>query len=475
MATVAHLVDALTAFGARHIAGPLTGEATRVALVERPAELAALPPGTVALLTLRGSAEATGYGLDLALRRAGDAGVAAVVVHEGDKLPSTALRLAERAGLALVVLPAHADNAEALLAADRALRPEPESALARLLAAHTAIERAGDGTIEELLDAAGRAAGLTLQLTETGDELHVSLASFAPGDPAAPVVQRLVADAAARMRRSERRRDELRTRMRAQLLAELVTGTAERSTVVAERARSHGLPVDGWHRVARIELAGAAGSDPLADEERIDDVSRIATRVIGGGASWVLTVVDLGLVIAYLDHHDAEPPPSIALPTIERVLAAVREALPWLTVHVGLGGVHVGVAGLRTSAAEARSALESGRAAGRAGEVVAYDATGLRRMLVEWLASNAARESVRELLAPLDALRPERAHEMVRTLGAYLDERGSLVRAGRTLHLHPNAVAYRIRQIKDLTGCDLDDTDQRLALQLACRARLLVS
>ena len=105
--------------------------------------------------------------------------------------------------------------------------------------------------------------------------------------------------------------------------------------------------------------------------------------------------------------------------------------------------------------------------------MVAYDATGLRRMLVEWLASDAARESVRELLAPLDALGPVRGHEMVRTLGAYLDERGSLVRAGRTLHLHPNAVAYRIRQIRERTGCDLDDADQRLALQLACRARLL--
>jgi len=62
---------------------------------------------------------------------------------------------------------------------------------------------------------------------------------------------------------------------------------------------------------------------------------------------------------------------------------------------------------------------------------------------------------------------------MVRTLGAYLDERGSLVRAGRTLHLHPNAVAYRMRQITARVGCDLADADERLALQLACRARLL--
>jgi DNA-binding PucR family transcriptional regulator len=34
-------------------------------------------------------------------------------------------------------------------------------------------------------------------------------------------------------------------------------------------------------------------------------------------------------------------------------------------------------------------------------------------------------------------------------------------------------VAYRLRQITDLLAVDLGDCDQRLALQLACRARLL--
>jgi DNA-binding PucR family transcriptional regulator len=34
-------------------------------------------------------------------------------------------------------------------------------------------------------------------------------------------------------------------------------------------------------------------------------------------------------------------------------------------------------------------------------------------------------------------------------------------------------VTYRLRRITDLLGVDLDDPDQRLVLQLACRARLL--
>jgi sugar diacid utilization regulator len=472
MAPTAALVAALESLGARHLGGPLTGEVLRVALLEDPASLAALPSATIAVLTRRASSETTGYRLDLALRRAGDAGVGAIVLHGEVDLQPTALRLAERAGLAVIALPAGVDGAEALLAADRALRPDAASALARVLAAHAALERLGEASVESVLDAAGRAAGVSLRVHDQGEELRVALDGLEPGDLAAPVVQRLATDAVGRAQRRESRRAELRARSRAQLLAELLSGTVEQSSIVAERARAHGVRVDGWHRVARLELADRHGGDPLADEERMDAVSRIAAHVIGGNPSWTVGVIELALVLSYIDAHDSEPPPSITVPTLERILKAIRETLPSVTPYMGLGAVHVGAHGIRTSASEARSALEAARAAGRHSEVVAFDATGIRRMLVEWLASDTARQSVRELLAPLDELGPERSREMVRTLGTYLDERGSLVRAGRALHLHPNAVAYRMRQITARIG-DLADADQRLAFQLACRARLL--
>jgi DNA-binding PucR family transcriptional regulator len=105
--------------------------------------------------------------------------------------------------------------------------------------------------------------------------------------------------------------------------------------------------------------------------------------------------------------------------------------------------------------------------------VAAHDAVGVRRMLMEWYASDTARASVRDQLAPLERLGPARADTAIRTLAAYLDEQGSIVRTAQKLHLHRNAVANRLRGITELLELDLDDPDQRLALQLACRARLL--
>jgi DNA-binding PucR family transcriptional regulator len=94
-------------------------------------------------------------------------------------------------------------------------------------------------------------------------------------------------------------------------------------------------------------------------------------------------------------------------------------------------------------------------------------------MLMEWYASDTARASVRVQLAPLERLGQARCETAIRTLAAFLDEQGSIGRTAQRLHLHRNAVSYRMRRITGLLGVDLDDPDQRLALQLACRARLL--
>ena len=129
--------------------------------------------------------------------------------------------------------------------------------------------------------------------------------------------------------------------------------------------------------------------------------------------------------------------------------------------------------GLRASAAEARLALVAARSAGKAERVATHDATGVQRMLMEWYASDTAQASVRAQLAPLERLGPARGETAIRTLAAYLDQQGSIVRPAQRLHLHRNAVTYRLRWITDLLAVDLDDPDQRLALQLACRAHLL--
>jgi DNA-binding PucR family transcriptional regulator len=71
------------------------------------------------------------------------------------------------------------------------------------------------------------------------------------------------------------------------------------------------------------------------------------------------------------------------------------------------------------------------------------------------------------MLAPLDTLSPPKERQAIQTLQAYLDRQGSLSKTAEALHLHRNAVAYRINRIFSLLDVDRDNPDDLLLLQLA--------
>ena len=129
------------------------------------------------------------------------------------------------------------------------------------------------------------------------------------------------------------------------------------------------------------------------------------------------------------------------------------------------------VCGFGGDAAEARAALARAHATGVRGVPLRFDAADPNALVLEVAGSPTARSSAAGLLAPLERLGPRRADTAIETLRVYLDCWGSLARSGQILHLHPNAVAHRMKRIRALLPADLDDTDQRLALQIACRTR----
>lgn len=142
-----------------------------------------------------------------------------------------------------------------------------------------------------------------------------------------------------------------------------------------------------------------------------------------------------------------------------RVAAAVIERLP---VRV--------VCGVGRDAGEARTALARARASGVWDVAFPFDAADPDGLVLELAGSPAGQAAAAGLLAPLAKLGGSRAATAIETLRVYLDCWGSLARSGAILHLHPNAVAHRMKRIRALLPADLDDPDQRLALQIACRA-----
>jgi sugar diacid utilization regulator len=382
--------------------------------------------------------------------------------------PSRARLAADRSGNPLAGAPLAADRSGAPLAGDRSGGPLAGAPLA----AHPS--RARD-------PAPGGAADGEVSARVLVGETPVGsfVAPDAHGDFGVAVwlVLHAAAMTAGRLLDLARQAREVPVRSRSELLAELLMSDSAINEDLLERARQLAIPIGGWHVVVRIEADDLQDAEP--DEvqrfELLEAAGQAALHAVAAtGGTWYLSRIARAIVLVRVTTSNPGPQAGArAARSAERALQAIKGRLPALRFRAGVGAPHEGPTGLRASAAEARGALLAARAALKPPGVAAHDAVGVRRMLMEWYASDTARASVRDQLAPLEKLGPARADTAIRTLAAYLDEQGSISKTAQRLHLHRNAVANRLRGITELLEMDLDDPDQRLALQLACRARLL--
>ena len=79
------------------------------------------------------------------------------------------------------------------------------------------------------------------------------------------------------------------------------------------------------------------------------------------------------------------------------------------------------------------------------------------------------------MVAFTDARTAGGAESRVQTLEAYFDAPNSPSETAARLHVHRNTVLYRLHRIRQLLGRDPDDPQERLALQLALGARLVLA
>ncbi|HEX7297547.1 MAG TPA: helix-turn-helix domain-containing protein [Solirubrobacteraceae bacterium] len=470
-------------------------EIESVSMVEDLGELNEAPPNSIVILGREASAEAFSYRFDMGLRLALHRQVSAIVVTAPSALGPSARAIAERMDIGLLSATSNGDLAALAIAIDREIVGGADAALARAAAARRAIDAAEvqKATPEVVAERASEALGVAVEIREPEEhDLYVSLAvggedesylvaprqEDASGNAAVGLILEIAAAAINRMAAEARRVEELPVLSRSELLSEILQSPPGRESELRDRARSVGLLIDGWHTVVHVEfenLLAAARQEEAAALELAQTLRRVALQSLhAAGGEWHDARIGHALIIVHMKRTDPGPRGGRTVASsVEQAIQRLRSRVPELMLHCGIGSAHAGYPGLLASAAEARAALAAARTTSRPNTAVEFDTVGLRRMLIEWYSVGTAREAVATLLAPLDKLGRRRSEVAIRTLGAYLDNHCSLSQTAKALHLHRNSVTYRLERIFKVLDVDPDDPDERLLLQLACRARSL--
>ncbi|UQW99358.1 PucR family transcriptional regulator [Streptomyces sp. RerS4] len=140
---------------------------------------------------------------------------------------------------------------------------------------------------------------------------------------------------------------------------------------------------------------------------------------------------------------------------------------------VGIGGRRAGLADAWISADQSRVAAAAARRLTHLERVGDWETLGEFAVLMQ-LPEHALNESLvpQPLRRLLEGPATQRLEE---TLRCFLENGGSAPRTAEALNLHRTSLYYRLRQIQQITGLDLDSGANRLLLHLGLRIRDLVA
>ena len=432
-------------------------------------------------------AHVANYELDVAVRVASDRGVAGLVLVGSTRVPITVARVAERAGLVIAGTSGQESLVDLVRRLDRlmgrgqsAVLERAESVIGWLRGANEPDDQAA------VLRGAGARLGSDLRLTWFNRPPGVAEPVTVGGYPVGwvhgagasdlAVSLALPAVAAAVGGCCERRiiGEEARGDVVAGLIDSAVIG---RRTAAVDRAVVLGLNLNARHVVVCLTSTstdGPAGEGLLSRRHRRTLAAIVLREELGlSPESWLVTRIERELALLWTQMTTDEPDLALAVSIAGRVIAVLEGQYPAVRFFGGIGSTGFGVEGLRASAAEARAAARSARARGLPGRTIHVHGSLLDQVLGDLVTSSASRLVIDGVLTPLDALSERSRRTLIQTLSTYLDLQGSRVRAAAALHLHPNAVGYRVAKAAKLLQADFTDPESRLVLQLACRVWLM--
>ena len=224
-----------------------------------------------------------------------------------------------------------------------------------------------------------------------------------------------------------------------------------------------GWRVDGWCTAIHVHLAGDV--DPL--------------RVLNGTPEIQHAFSDIGFIGPIIERPDGwtgwmiekREPHSKSYAQLSTDFRGVLEKLslnsPGARIYLGIGRPHEGILGLQNSLSEAKDACTIAQLGGKNWDIQHIDEMGVRRILLGWYASESFSEFATTLLASIRD--SDSDGELLHTLETYLDSNCSPSDTATALNIHRNTVINRVEKIRALLKVDLNEPDERLALQLACR------
>jgi len=280
-------------------------------------------------------------------------------------------------------------------------------------------------------------------------------------------LDREIADRAARVLGIElakqRAVTEAQLRLQGDFLDDVLSGRYPSEEAMLARAKWVGHNLALPHVVLALAVDEPAGSE----SRRLQAADLVRTELLRIAPDALLREQQGTLALALPRAAAADREQSVALAEGLRDQLASRVAPAAVTI--GVGRAHLGVAGIGQAYREAEQALAVARALQGGSRTVHFEELGVQRLLFQLRENPELASFYDDVLGRLQAHDERQGADLVNTLEAFFECHGNHVRTAQRLHLHRNTLLYRLERARQILDINLDDSEVRLALQVALK------
>ena len=153
---------------------------------------------------------------------------------------------------------------------------------------------------------------------------------------------------------------------------------------------------------------------------------------------------------------------------------SILQLLPEITASVGIGRPHRQLIDLRQSYYEASYAIKIRKLKGEPGVIASFDDLGSYGLLLGLQDTLSLEVFYDSVLGKLQAYDEQNTSDLVKSLACFLEANGHWGDAAEKLYVHRHTLRYRMKRVEEITGRDLDQSQDRMEFWLALKAKELI-
>ena len=153
---------------------------------------------------------------------------------------------------------------------------------------------------------------------------------------------------------------------------------------------------------------------------------------------------------------------------------AIDQMLPEITVSIGIGRPHRSLVDLRQSYYEAHYAIKIRKLKDGNGVLASFDDLGSYGLLLGLQDTLSLEVFYDSVLGKLREYDEQNSSDLVNSLACFLEANGHWGGAAEKLYVHRHTLRYRMKRVEEITGRNLNLSQDRMEFWLALKARELI-